>query len=96
MEAALRILFILLVGLIAKHAIQRVFTDRLRPRHCLNVWCIYGIAGCTALGVKLALRQLTDLHSLIIALLFGVVWGLAAGILTATARRTKLPASQEG
>jgi hypothetical protein len=87
MDLAIRLLVMLGAGILAKHAVSRL-GQRLAAGSAVRIpkLCSLATAGCLAAAIRMGLG-FTSLHDLVVAGLFGLVWGAVAGMLLPFARR---------
>ncbi|MEW5854258.1 MAG: hypothetical protein AB2A00_36125 [Myxococcota bacterium] len=95
MDWVIKLTVMLAAGLLARHVTVRM-GRRLAERSTLRIpsLCTYATAGTVAALIRGALVEVTDWHALVIALVFGTVWGIIAGLGLPFARRQAVAPSR--
>lgn len=88
MDWVLRIAIMLAAGLVTRHAVLRL-GRRGAARHGFRIpaLCAYATAGLLAAGARAGLEAWGRLEPTVVWILFGVVWGVVAGLLLPFSRR---------
>ena len=89
MTIALKLAVMLVAGLVTRHATLRLGRQiAARTRVRVPVLCAYATAGTLAGLAKLALAEWGALPTALVWLLFGLLWGVVAGLLLPLDRRS--------